>query len=117
MIKNLVRGFGALSLALVSLLSAPATHAASPVAEVTTLADAVGLVPVTEEDRTGRRTAGTVQLVHEVLAEDERVVVGEVDHDTDRRGRDHSGAGIDRFPGADRALACRGRTESAARGV
>ncbi|ROV68786.1 HNH endonuclease family protein [Streptomyces globisporus] len=56
MIKNLVRGFGALSLALVPLLSSPAAHAAAsaaPVAEVTTLADAVGLVEVTEEDRTG----------------------------------------------------------------
>ncbi|MFJ9195447.1 HNH endonuclease family protein [Streptomyces globisporus] len=53
MIKNLVRTFGALSLALVSLLSAPAAHAAAPVPEVTTLADAVGLVKVTEEDRTG----------------------------------------------------------------
>ncbi|WP_198544792.1 MULTISPECIES: HNH endonuclease family protein [unclassified Streptomyces] len=52
MIKNLVRGFSALSLALVPLLSAPAAQAA-PAAEVTTLADAVGLVQVTEEDRTG----------------------------------------------------------------
>ncbi|MEU3706987.1 HNH endonuclease family protein [Streptomyces anulatus] len=52
MIKNLVRGFSALSLALVPLLSAPAAQAA-PTAEVTTLADAVGLVQVTEEDRTG----------------------------------------------------------------
>ncbi|MFZ4278251.1 HNH endonuclease family protein [Streptomyces arboris] len=52
MIKNLVRIFGALSLALVPLLSAPAAQAA-PVAEVTTLVDAVGLVKVTEEDRTG----------------------------------------------------------------
>ncbi|MFE3384753.1 HNH endonuclease family protein [Streptomyces anulatus] len=52
MIKNFVRGFGALSLALVPLLSAPAAQAA-PAAEVTTLADAVGLVEVTEEDRTG----------------------------------------------------------------
>lgn len=51
-IKNLVRIFGALSLALVPLLSAPAAQAA-PVAEVTTLVDAVGLVKVTEEDRTG----------------------------------------------------------------
>ncbi|KQX40652.1 hypothetical protein ASD97_39710 [Streptomyces sp. Root63] len=51
-IKNLVRGFSALSLALVPLLSAPAAQAA-PAAEVTTLADAVGLVQVTEEDRTG----------------------------------------------------------------
>ncbi|MEV7660155.1 HNH endonuclease, partial [Streptomyces anulatus] len=52
MIKNLVRGFSVLSLALVPLLSAPAAQAA-PAAEVTTLADAVGLVQVTEEDRTG----------------------------------------------------------------
>ncbi|WP_331761405.1 hypothetical protein [Streptomyces anulatus] len=52
MIKNLVRGFGALSLALVPLLSAPAAQAAST-AEVTTLADAVGLVQATEENRTG----------------------------------------------------------------
>ncbi|MER6646584.1 MULTISPECIES: HNH endonuclease family protein [Streptomyces] len=52
MIKNYVRGFSALSLALVSLVSAPAVQAA-PAAEVTTLADAVGLVQVTEEDRTG----------------------------------------------------------------
>ncbi|MGX1952676.1 HNH endonuclease family protein [Streptomyces anulatus] len=52
MIKNFVRGFSALSLALVSLVSAPAVQAA-PAAEVTTLADAVGLVQVTEEDRTG----------------------------------------------------------------
>ncbi|MBT1105679.1 MULTISPECIES: HNH endonuclease family protein [Streptomyces] len=52
MIKNLLRGFSALSLALVPLLSSPAALAA-PTAEVTTLADAVGLVKVTEEDRTG----------------------------------------------------------------
>ncbi|MFD4595805.1 HNH endonuclease family protein [Streptomyces rubiginosohelvolus] len=52
MIKNFARTFGALSLALVPLLSAPAAEAA-PTAEVTTLADAVGLVKVTEEDRTG----------------------------------------------------------------
>lgn len=51
-IKNLVRGFSALSLALVPLLSAPAALAA-PTAEVTTLADAVGLVQATEEDRAG----------------------------------------------------------------
>jgi hypothetical protein len=51
-IKNLVRGFSALSLALVPLLSAPAVQAAAA-AEVTTLADAVGLVEVTEENRTG----------------------------------------------------------------
>ncbi|MFF4858695.1 hypothetical protein ACFY2N_27830 [Streptomyces rubiginosohelvolus] len=42
MIKNFARTFGALSLALVPLLSAPAAEAA-PAAEVTTLADAVGL--------------------------------------------------------------------------
>ncbi|MEV7060989.1 HNH endonuclease family protein [Streptomyces microflavus] len=52
MIKNLLRGFSALSLALVPLLSSPAALAA-PAAEVTTLADAVGLVKVVEEDRTG----------------------------------------------------------------
>ncbi|MFH9118574.1 HNH endonuclease family protein [Streptomyces globisporus] len=53
MIKNLVRGSAlSLGLALVPLVS-PAAHAAAPVAEVTTLADAVGLVKVTEEDRTG----------------------------------------------------------------
>ncbi|WP_405504976.1 HNH endonuclease family protein [Streptomyces anulatus] len=52
MIKNLLRAFSALSLALVPLLSSPAALAA-PTAEVTTLADAVGLVKVTEEDRTG----------------------------------------------------------------
>ncbi|WP_435240236.1 HNH endonuclease family protein [Streptomyces sp. YPW6] len=54
MINNLVRTFGALSLALVPLLSAPAAQAAAaPPAEVMTLADAVGLVEVTGEDRTG----------------------------------------------------------------
>ncbi|MFL3871337.1 HNH endonuclease family protein [Streptomyces bacillaris] len=53
MIKNLARTFGALSLALVPLLSAPAAQAAAPAPEVTMLADAVGLVKVTEEDRTG----------------------------------------------------------------
>ncbi|MFJ9188565.1 HNH endonuclease family protein [Streptomyces anulatus] len=52
MIKNLVRGFSVLSLALAPLLSAPVAQAA-PAAEVTTLADAVGLVQVSEEDRTG----------------------------------------------------------------
>lgn len=54
-IKNFVRTFGALSLDLVPLLSSPAAQAASaaPAPEVTTLADAVGLVKVTEEDRTG----------------------------------------------------------------
>ncbi|MFE3431180.1 HNH endonuclease family protein [Streptomyces sp. NPDC059171] len=54
MINNLVRTFGALSLALVPLLSAPAAQAAAaPPAEVMALADAVGLVKVTGEDRTG----------------------------------------------------------------
>ncbi|MFG3398764.1 HNH endonuclease family protein [Streptomyces parvus] len=56
MIKNLARTFGALSLALVPLLSSPAAHAAAPVVpvpEVMMLADAVGLVQVTKEDRTG----------------------------------------------------------------
>ncbi|WP_097886662.1 HNH endonuclease family protein [Streptomyces sp. st140] len=52
MIKNFVRTFGALSLALTPLLSSPAAEAA-PAPEVTALADAVGLVKVTEEDRTG----------------------------------------------------------------
>ncbi|MFG2925581.1 HNH endonuclease family protein [Streptomyces sp. NPDC048305] len=52
MIKNIVRGFSALSLALVPLLPASAVQAA-PAPEVTTLADAVGLVRVTEEDRSG----------------------------------------------------------------
>ncbi|MFJ7416817.1 HNH endonuclease family protein [Streptomyces sp. NPDC098077] len=51
MIKNFVR-FSALSLTLVSFFSAPTVQAA-PAAEVTTLADAVGLVEVTEENRTG----------------------------------------------------------------
>ncbi len=51
-IKNFVRTFGALSLALTPLLSSPAAEAA-PAPEVTALADAVGLVKVTEEDRTG----------------------------------------------------------------
>lgn len=54
MIKNLVRGSAlSLALALVPLFSSPAAQAAAPVLEVTTLADAVGLVQVTEEDRTG----------------------------------------------------------------
>ncbi|MFB4421605.1 DUF1524 domain-containing protein [Streptomyces sp. QL37] len=58
MIKNLMRGFGALSLALVPLVaSVPAQSAPAPqgprTAEVTTLADAVGLVKVVEENRTG----------------------------------------------------------------
>ncbi|GAB2953710.1 HNH endonuclease family protein [Streptomyces sundarbansensis] len=53
-INNLVRTFGALSLALVPLLSAPAAQAAAaPPAEVMALADAVGLVKVSGEDRTG----------------------------------------------------------------
>ncbi|MEW1892237.1 HNH endonuclease family protein [Streptomyces sp. NPDC085659] len=52
MIKNFVRCFGALSLALVSPVSSPAAQAL-PSAEVTKLADAVGLVTVREEDRTG----------------------------------------------------------------
>ncbi|MCD9899036.1 HNH endonuclease family protein [Streptomyces sp. MT29] len=52
MIKNLARTFGVLSLALLPSLSFPAASAASA-AEVTTLFDAVGLVQVTEEDRTG----------------------------------------------------------------
>ncbi|MFG2768109.1 HNH endonuclease family protein [Streptomyces rubiginosohelvolus] len=54
MIRNLVRGSAlSLALALVPLFSSPAAQAAAPVPEVTTLADAVGLVQVTEEDRTG----------------------------------------------------------------
>ncbi|MFJ6889641.1 hypothetical protein ACIQRC_32980 [Streptomyces californicus] len=54
MIKNLVRGSAlSLALVLVPLFSSPAAQAAAPVPEVTTLADAVGLVKVTEEDRTG----------------------------------------------------------------
>ncbi|MFJ8886972.1 HNH endonuclease [Streptomyces sp. NPDC102402] len=55
MIKNLLRGSGALSLALVPVLaSAPAPAAPGPgAAVVTTLADAVGLVKVVEENRTG----------------------------------------------------------------
>lgn len=56
MIKNLAHGIGALALVpLVPLLPTPATPAAqaAPVAEVTTLADAVGLLKVTEENRTG----------------------------------------------------------------
>lgn len=58
-IKNLKRGLSALplslSLALVPLLPLPAAQAApaAPVAEVTTLADAVGLLKVTEENRAG----------------------------------------------------------------
>ncbi|WP_435842137.1 hypothetical protein [Streptomyces cyaneofuscatus] len=52
MIKKLVRGLSALCLALVPLLSAPAAQAA-PMAEMTTLADAVGLVQAAQEDRTG----------------------------------------------------------------
>ncbi|MFD8474823.1 DUF1524 domain-containing protein [Streptomyces globisporus] len=54
MIKDLVRGSAlSLALALVPLFSSQAAQAAAPVLEVTTLADAVGLVKVTEEDRTG----------------------------------------------------------------
>ncbi|MEU6937040.1 HNH endonuclease family protein [Streptomyces rubiginosohelvolus] len=58
MIKNCLRGFGALSLILLPLVaSAPAQAAPAPqgrpVAEVTTLADAVGLVTVADENRTG----------------------------------------------------------------
>lgn len=58
MIKNFLRGFGALSLALVPLVaSAPAQAAQAPhsmrAAEVTTLAHAVGLVTVDDENRTG----------------------------------------------------------------
>ncbi|MFD4341457.1 DUF1524 domain-containing protein [Streptomyces anulatus] len=54
-IKTLARGLSALSLALVPLLPSPATPAAqaAPAAEVTTLADAVGLLKVTEENRAG----------------------------------------------------------------
>ncbi|MEU8351791.1 HNH endonuclease family protein [Streptomyces sp. NPDC048845] len=60
MIKNLLRGFGALSLALVPLLASPPAQAAPSsarmwAAEVTTLADALGLVAVDDEDRTGYR--------------------------------------------------------------
>ncbi|MER6020918.1 HNH endonuclease family protein [Streptomyces anulatus] len=52
-IKTLARGLSALSLALVPLLPSPATPAAqaAPAAEVTTLADAVGQLKVTEENR------------------------------------------------------------------
>ncbi|MFE1518261.1 HNH endonuclease family protein [[Kitasatospora] papulosa] len=58
MIKNLLRGFGALSLALAPLIaSTPAQAAQAPqelrAAAVTTLADAVGLVQVDEESRAG----------------------------------------------------------------
>ncbi len=52
MIKNLARGLSALSFALVPVFSAAPARAA-PTAEVTTLADAVGLIEVTEENRTG----------------------------------------------------------------
>ncbi|MFJ6148973.1 DUF1524 domain-containing protein [Streptomyces anulatus] len=57
-IKTLARALSALSLALVPLLPSPATPAAqaapsAPTAEVTTLADAVGLLKVTEENRAG----------------------------------------------------------------
>ncbi|WP_306340151.1 HNH endonuclease family protein [Streptomyces sp. AS13] len=51
-IKKLVRGLSALSLALVPLLSAPAAQAA-PTAEATTLSDVVGLVQAAQENRTG----------------------------------------------------------------
>lgn len=55
MIKNLARAVSALSLTLVPLFPTPAASAApaAPAAEVTTLADAVGLLKVTEEDRAG----------------------------------------------------------------
>ncbi len=58
MIKNLLRGFGALSLTLVPLLGSTPAQAAQAahrlrIAEVTTLADAVALVQLNEEDRTG----------------------------------------------------------------
>ncbi|WP_329075035.1 HNH endonuclease family protein [Streptomyces niveus] len=58
MIKNCLRGFGALSLTFLPLVaSAPAQAAPAPqsmrAAEVTTLADAVGLVAVADEDRAG----------------------------------------------------------------
>ncbi|WP_373561389.1 GmrSD restriction endonuclease domain-containing protein [Streptomyces sp. rh34] len=55
MIRNLVRGISALSLALVPLLPPPAAQAAqaAPAAEVMPLADAVGLLKVTEENRAG----------------------------------------------------------------
>ncbi|SCD65793.1 hypothetical protein GA0115253_1013213 [Streptomyces sp. Termitarium-T10T-6] len=51
-IQKLVRGLSALSFALTALLSAPAAQAA-PTAEVTTLADAVGLVQAAQENRAG----------------------------------------------------------------
>jgi len=56
--KNLLRGFGSLSLVIVPLIaSTPAQAVQAPqglrAAEVTTLGDAVGLVPVEDEDRTG----------------------------------------------------------------
>ncbi|MEV8229460.1 HNH endonuclease [Streptomyces sp. NPDC079167] len=55
MIRNLLRSFGALTLALVPVLaSTPAQAAPAPgAAVVTTLADAVGLVKVVEEKSTG----------------------------------------------------------------
>lgn len=58
MIRKILRGFGAVSLALVPLTaSAPAQAARAPQgpqsAGVTTLADAVGLVKVAEENRAG----------------------------------------------------------------
>lgn len=49
MIKNLLRGVSALALTLAPLAVPAPAHAA----EVTTLMDAVGLLPVTAEDRTG----------------------------------------------------------------
>ncbi|MFF3843408.1 HNH endonuclease family protein [Streptomyces sp. NPDC001930] len=56
MIKNMVRGIAALSLALTPL-ALPATAIAAPTApagaEVLNLADAVGQIPVTDESRTG----------------------------------------------------------------
>ncbi|MFF5728198.1 HNH endonuclease family protein [[Kitasatospora] papulosa] len=58
MINHLLRGFGALSLAIVPLVAfTPAQAAQAPqglrAAEVTTLADAIGQVRVDDEDRTG----------------------------------------------------------------
>ncbi|MER7141307.1 HNH endonuclease family protein [[Kitasatospora] papulosa] len=58
MINHLLRGFGALSLAIVPLLAVtPAQAAQAPqglrAAEVTTFADAIGQVRVDDEDRTG----------------------------------------------------------------
>ncbi|GGS83278.1 HNH endonuclease family protein [Streptomyces badius] len=55
MIKNLLRGFGALSLTLVPLITSTPAQAAQGVraAEVTTLADAVGLLQDRAESRAG----------------------------------------------------------------